>query len=93
MRRCISLDRNCADLCAAVGNVLSRQTAYDDLVTQRALAACIRVCVASAEECEKHASHHDHCKVCAEATRACESACSKLLGDETERELQSLRGG
>jgi hypothetical protein len=93
MRRCISLDRNCADLCDAVGRVLSRQTEYDALVTQRSLEACIRACAASAEECEKHAHHHEHCRVCVEVTRACAAACTTLLGDETERELQSLRGG
>jgi hypothetical protein len=32
-----------------------------------------------AEECERHAEHHDHCRVCAEACRRCEEACSALL--------------
>ena len=93
MRRCISLDHNCADLCLATGRVLSRQTDYEPLVTQAALAACVRACAASAEECEKHADHHDHCRICAENSRACVAACQALLADEAERELQDLRGG
>jgi hypothetical protein len=93
MRRCITSDLNCSDLCMALGRVLSRQTAYDDLITQRALEACIRACTACADECEKHARHHEHCGICAETCRACAAACTKLLDEEIERELQSLRGG
>jgi hypothetical protein len=93
LRRCISTDLNCADLCAATGRLLSRQTDYDHLVTQRTLEACIRACVACAEECDKHAHHHKHCAVCAEACRACAAACTQLLDDEVEQEMRALQGG
>lgn len=93
LRRCITSDLNCADVCTASGRVLSRQTACDDQVTQRTLEACIRACTNCAEECDRHADHHPHCAICAEACRTCAAACSKLLGEEVERELQSLRGG
>jgi hypothetical protein len=93
MRRCISSDLNCSDICLATGRVLSRQTDYDALITQRALESCVRACVACAEECEKHAQHHRHCAVCAEACRACAAACTELLGDEVEREMRALQGG
>jgi hypothetical protein len=93
MRRCITSDLNCADLCTAAGRVLSRQTEYDHVITQRALEACVRACIACAAECDKHAEHHRHCALCAEACRACEAACRTLLDEETERELRSLQGG
>jgi hypothetical protein len=93
MRRCIATDLNCADLCYATGRILSRQTEYDGLVTQRTLEACIRACVTCAEECEKHADHHKHCALCAEACRACAAACTQLLSEEVEHELRGLQGG
>jgi hypothetical protein len=37
------------------------------------------VCRACAVECERHAAHHDHCRVCAEVCRRCEQACGDLL--------------
>jgi hypothetical protein len=93
LRRCIATDLNCADICSAVGRLLSRQTDYDAQVTQRALEACIRACVACADECEKHAQHHRHCGVCAEVCRACAAACTELLNDEVEQEMRALQGG
>jgi hypothetical protein len=79
MRRCITSDLNCADVCGATGRVLSRQTEYDATVTRAALTACRDVCRACAEECEKHASMHEHCRICGEACRRCEKACEALL--------------
>lgn len=79
LRRCITSDLNCADICTATGRVLSRQSEYDPTITRAALAACRDVCRACAEECETHASMHEHCRICAEACRRCERACDALL--------------
>jgi hypothetical protein len=35
--------------------------------------------VACAEECERHADHHEQCRICAEQCRRCEDACSAVL--------------
>ena len=78
--RCITIDLNCADICEATGRVLSRQTAYDPAMTRAALQACRDACRIYAEECEQHASMHEHCRLCGEACRRCEQACSRLLG-------------
>jgi hypothetical protein len=43
------------------------------------LEACSAACLASAEECERHAAHHEHCRVCAEVCRRCKKACDDLL--------------
>jgi hypothetical protein len=64
-----------------IGVVLGTQRQTDpDAETQRtALEACLAACRASAEECERHAPHHEHCRACAEECRRCERACGDLL--------------
>jgi hypothetical protein len=42
------------------------------------LEACAEACRICAEECERHAGDHEHCRVCAEACRRCEQACEDL---------------
>jgi hypothetical protein len=80
LRRCITLDANCADVSTATGAVLSRQTAYDPAVTRAILQACEAVCRACGDECAKHAEMGmEHCRVCAEACRRCARACRALL--------------
>jgi hypothetical protein len=73
--RCIRLNLDCAEICEATGRVLTRQTSFEQGVAQSMLDACVQVCRACAEECERHAHHHEHCRVCAEACRRCEQAC------------------
>lgn len=79
LRRCITTDLNCADICDATGRVLSRQTGYDAELTRTAITACRDACRRCAEECERHADMHAHCRVCAEACRRCEEACERLM--------------
>ena len=79
LRRCIRLDLDCADVCAAAGRVLSRQVAYDPDVTWAVLTACAEACRVCGDECERHASMHEHCRICAAACRRCEAACRALL--------------
>ena len=79
LRRCISTDLTCADICETTGRVLSRQTDYETAVTQALLEACRRSCQVCAAECEHHAGMHEHCRICAEACRRCEAACAALL--------------
>ena len=77
--RCIRLCQDCADLCTATRNFLSRQTDYDSGVTGPLLEACVRICKTCGDECEQHAEHHAHCRVCLEACRRCEQTCRELL--------------
>ena len=80
MVKCIRLNLDCADVCVATGRVISRQTEYDANVTRAVLTACIAACKSCGDECERHAGHMEHCRVCAEHCRACEEACEALLG-------------
>jgi hypothetical protein len=78
--KCIRLNLDCVDVCGAAGRVLGRQTAYDANISRAALEACVAVCRACGDECERHGAHGmAHCAVCAEACRRCERACLALL--------------
>jgi hypothetical protein len=76
--RCIRLNLDCADICDATGRVLTRQTSSEPRLARDMLEACAQTCRACAEECERHAHHHEHCRVCAEGCRRCEQACEDL---------------
>ena len=77
--KCIRLNLDCADVCTAAGRVTARQTDYDANVTRTVVEACAQACASCGDECERHASHHEHCRICAEACRRCEQACRDLL--------------
>jgi hypothetical protein len=77
--RCIRLNLDCADVCDATGRVLTRQTAFEPQLARIMLEACVEACRVCGEECERHAGHHEHCRVCAEACRRCQQACEDLL--------------
>jgi hypothetical protein len=79
MVKCIRLCLDCTDVCTATLGVVSRQTKYDDAVTRPLLEACVAACKSCGDECERHARHHEHCRICAEACRRCEQACRELL--------------
>jgi len=80
MVRCIRLCLDCTDICTATGGVISRLAEYDPNVIRPLLEACVAICQSCGDECERHAQHHAHCRVCAEACRRCEQACRELLG-------------
>jgi uncharacterized membrane protein len=80
MVTCIRLCLNCADVCTATVAVISRQAASDVDVIRPLLEACVAICKSCGEECERHAPHFEHCRVCAPACQRCEQACRELLG-------------
>jgi hypothetical protein len=77
--RCIRLNLDCADVCVATGRVLTRQTSPESQLVRVMLETCAQACRVCAQECERHADHHEHCRICAEACRRCEQACQELL--------------
>jgi hypothetical protein len=76
---CIRLNLDCADLCQVTARVASRQQPSEVAVLARTLELCALVCDFCGDECERHAAHHDHCRVCMEACRRCEAACQEAL--------------
>ena len=70
MARCISLDRDCADICALTARFVARGSEH----AQHLLGECAEICKACGDECAKH-THMQHCQECAEACRRCDQAC------------------
>jgi hypothetical protein len=79
MIRCIRLCLDCTDVCIATGQVLSRQTEFDPELARSVVQACLEACRICAQECERHAAHHEHCRICAEVCRLCEQTCVDVL--------------
>jgi hypothetical protein len=79
LRRSIRLCLDCADVCDATGRMLSRQTEYVATTARAQVSSCWELCAICATECERHAQHHEHCRICAEQCRRCEEACSAVL--------------
>ncbi|MBP1152414.1 MULTISPECIES: four-helix bundle copper-binding protein [Methylocaldum] len=80
LKRCIRMCMDCADICEATGRLVSRETESDMRMMRSQLQACATACGICAEECERHASRHEHCRICGESCRRCEQACNKLAG-------------
>lgn len=69
MAKCISLDRDCSDICFQAARLLQR----DSVIARQYLLLCEEICRLCAEECSKH--HEEHCIQCAQACRECADAC------------------
>lgn len=92
MTTCIALCLTCADVCAVTARVLSRAAHWDNFVVYRLLQACVRSCTSSADECHRHAPHHQHCAICEKVCRACIEACTALLDTEAFRDVEKASG-
>ena len=79
LRYCIRTDLDCADICTTTGRVLVRQTEPDWNLIKAQVQACHTACQICRQECESHASMHEHCKVCSQSCQRCEDACKALL--------------
>jgi hypothetical protein len=80
LTQCIRLCMDCADICAATGSVAIRRTGSNVEVIRAMLAACETACRLCGAECERHAGHHAHCRICGDACRRCERACREAMG-------------
>jgi len=69
MSRCISLDRDCADICAQGARLLQRKSE----IGHQFLVICEEICPLCADECRKHQA--EHCQLCADACYECAEAC------------------
>lgn len=75
LKQCIRLNLDCADICGAAAALASRRTGANVDVLRRMIETCAMACRVCAEECERHASIHEHCRICAEECRRCEQVC------------------
>ena len=79
LRQCIRLNLDCADVCATTASLASRRTGSNEEVIRQVLQACATSCTLCARECGRHASRHEHCRICAEACQRCAQACQSAL--------------
>ena len=79
LRQCIRFNLDCADVCLATATLANRRTGSDEEVIRKMLDACITICRLCGDECERHGSKHEHCRICAESCRRCERACQEAL--------------
>ena len=79
LTQCIRLNLDCADICIAAGAVATRRTGSNEETIRATLQACAVACRRCGEECERHVSMHEHCRICAEACRRCEQSCDEAV--------------
>lgn len=65
---------DCADICAAAAQIVSRSGPFTSLIC----VACAEACASCAKECEKFPGDA-HMKRCAEECRKCEKACTEMV--------------
>ncbi|MFD0579295.1 four-helix bundle copper-binding protein [Dactylosporangium darangshiense] len=70
-------DLNCSDTVATTRRLISRGS--DAALLSAQLEACVIACEHSAELCAEHANHHEHCRICSQATLRCAEACRQIL--------------
>ena len=77
LTQCIRLNLDCADVCNTTGRLATRRTGSDEEMIRRMLDTCAAACQLCGDECDMHASKHEHCRICAAACRECIQACEQ----------------
>lgn len=75
---CIRLNLDCSDICEVTGRLFARPSQRDAQALALQLEACAAICRACGDECASHASHMEHCRICAETCRRCADACDRM---------------
>jgi hypothetical protein len=91
LTKCVRSCLDCSDVCATTGRVLSRHTGYDANLTRSVLQTCATACKTSADECDKHAAKHEHCRVCADVAVAVNEPAANLLRRSVEATTERAR--
>ncbi|MBD0748087.1 hypothetical protein [Streptomyces sp. CBMA152] len=79
LRAAISQDQDCADVTAATRRVLTRGSSHDPALLTAQVQACLIACRRSHDLCEQHTRHHEHCRLCADATGRAADTCREVL--------------
>lgn len=72
MAKCISLDMQCAAICASAAQLMSLGSEHAKAMCK----ICAEACEACYQECSKH--DHKHCQECAALCKACAEECRKM---------------
>ncbi|MFE0101337.1 hypothetical protein ACFWZ2_09380 [Streptomyces sp. NPDC059002] len=79
LRDAINRDLDCADVTAATRRVLTRGADAEHSLLTAQLEACAIACERSNAQCSQHGVHHEHCRLCAQATKHAADACRRAL--------------
>lgn len=79
LRDCITTNNLCAEVCVATARALARIREGSYAILKMQLLAAIEATSKCAEECDRHADMHAHCRVCAEDCRSAEKAARAML--------------
>ncbi|WP_438295423.1 hypothetical protein [Streptomyces sp. HUAS TT7] len=79
LRTAINQDLDCADVTAATRRILVRGSSHDPALLAAQAEACLIACRRSHEACMEHAEHHEHCRLCAQATGRAADVCEEVL--------------
>lgn len=71
---CISMLRDCADICSLASQFMSRGS----MSANQICSLCASICESCAEHCNKF--QDEHCKICADMCRKCAEECRKMAG-------------
>ena len=83
LRQCIRLNLDSVDSCLTTGAMSSRRSGSREQTLRQMIEACSTACRICAEECERHASKHEHCRICAESCRHCDRTCNDAVKSVT----------
>ncbi|MFH0515647.1 hypothetical protein ACHBTE_00495 [Streptomyces sp. M41] len=78
MRAAIAHHMDCADVTAATRRLLTRGAPDRTLLTAQVEADLI-ACQVNHDLCAAHAAHHEHCRICSEATGQALDVCREIL--------------
>jgi hypothetical protein len=81
LRKCIRLNLECADICAATGNLLLKSSSGEWGIVTKQLETCELAARFCREECARHSSMHEHCRLCADMCNRCAVSCRKLINE------------
>ncbi|NHN33304.1 four-helix bundle copper-binding protein [Paenibacillus agricola] len=69
---CISMLRDCADICSLTAQYLARNS----MSAKQICSLCASICEACAEHCSKFKD--EHCKTCVEMCKKCAEVCRNM---------------
>jgi hypothetical protein len=70
----IRLNNDCSDICIATGKSLSRLYSPDWNTLRAQMRSCLQIVQDTSALCQQHARMHEHCRICADSCRACETS-------------------
>ncbi len=85
LKNVIRLSNDCSDICIGTGKVLSRLNSPDWKLLRSQVMSCLQIVQDTAALCQEHARKYEHCRICADSCRVCETSLKdyyKLIENE-----------